>query len=154
MAGQPGYARLEAQVAGLAPGKEPGIFVNGKALESLSVEVPGLGDPGYRKEGESYEVRYGGWRKLVAYVPTGVLRMGENQVDFQVADGPGMTLRNLRLQVVFPIPEKPGRATPVPNPAPPSGLIGGTSVGNGSPPRPQLRTGLSSGIGGVSLRTE
>ena len=154
IAGQPGYARLESQVAGLAPGKEPGIFVNGKALESLSVEVPGLGDPGYRKEGEGYEVRYGGWRKLVAYVPTGVLRMGENQVDFQVADGSGMTLRNLRLQVVFSIPEKPFPPTQVQNPAPASVFMGGTSVGNGTPPRPQLRTGLSSGTGGVGLRTE
>ena len=154
IAGQPGYARLEAQVAGLAPGKEPGIFVNGKTLESLSVEVPGLGDPGYRKEGEGYGVRYGGWRKLVAYVPAGVLRMGENQVDFEVADGSGMTLRNLRLQVVFPIPQKPLPATQVQNPAPPSVFMGGTSAGNGSPSRPQLRTGLSSGTGGVGLRTE
>jgi len=154
IAGQPGYARLEAQLAGLAPGKEPGIFVNGKALESLSVEVPGLGDPGYRKEGEGYEVRYGGWRKLVAYVPPGVFRMGENQVDFQVADGSGMTLRNLRLQVVFPIPDKPLPAAQVQNPNPPSVFIGDTSVGNKSPYRPQLRTGLSSGTGGVGLRTE
>jgi hypothetical protein len=141
-------------VAGLAPGKEPNIFVNGNALESLSVEVPGLGDPGYRKGGEGYEVCYGGWRKLVAYVPTGVLRMGENQVDFQVADGSGMTLRNLRMQVVFPISEKPLPVKPVPNLVPPTVFIGDTSVGNGSPARPRLRTGLSSGTGGVGLRTE
>jgi hypothetical protein len=87
-------------------------------------------------------------------VPTGVLRMGENQVDFQVADGSGMTLRNLRLQVVFPIPEKPLPPTPAQNPAPPSVFMGGISAGNGSPHRPQLRTGLSSGTGGVGLRTE
>ena len=154
IAGQPGYARLEAQVAGLDPGKEPGIFVNGKALESLSVEVPGLADPGYRKKGEGYEMHYGGWRKLVAYVPTGFLRMGENQVDFQVTDGSGMTVRNLRLQVVFPIPEKALPATPVSNPAHSPAFVRDTSVGNGSLARPQLRTGLSSGTGGVGLRTE
>jgi len=87
-------------------------------------------------------------------VPTGVLRMGENQVDFQVGDGSGMTLRNLRLQVVFPIAEKPLPLTPVQNPAAPSVFMGGTSVGNGNPYRPQLRTGLSSGTGSVGLRTE
>ena len=75
IAGKPAYGRIEAQVAGLSLGQEPSIWVNGQAMGGLAVEVPGLDDPGYRENLRSREVGYGGWRKVVVYVPAGVLRL-------------------------------------------------------------------------------
>lgn len=38
---------------------------------------------------------------MLAYVPVGLLRQGENQVDWQAGVDGEMTVRNVRLQVVF-----------------------------------------------------
>ena len=156
--GKPAYGRIEAQVAGLSLGQEPSVWVNGQAMGGLAVEVPGLDDPGYRENLRSREVGYGGWRKVVAYVPAGVLRSGENQVDWRET-GSQTTVRNLRLQVVFAVTQPPApnvqrtvSATP-PAVSLPSPALGGWTVGAGSA-GPKLRTGLSSGSGVVGLRTE
>ncbi|MCX6936164.1 MAG: hypothetical protein NTZ01_08280 [Verrucomicrobia bacterium] len=160
IAGQPAYGRLEAQVAGMAPGEEPVIGVNGRALSGLAAEVPGLDDPGYRQAKMGQEMNYGGWRKVVAYVPVGFLRSGENQVDWQSATGTaGMTLRNLRLQVVFVKVSPPVENKPISPVAPAVAPRDETPVVTrpmepAIQPRPQLRTGLSSGGGVVGLRTE
>jgi hypothetical protein len=160
IAGKPAYGRIEAQVAGLILGEEPSVWVNGQAMGGLAVEVPGLDDPGYREAPKSKEMGYGGWRKVVVYVPAGLLRQGENQVDWQVAGlASRMTLRNLRLQVVFAAAQPPAPSvarTVTANPAVvslPSPVRGGWTVGAGSA-GPKLRTGLSSGSGVVGLRTE
>ena len=158
IAGKPAYGRIEAQVAGLSLGQEPSVWVNGQAMGGLAVEVPGLDDPGYRENLKSRDVGYGGWRKVVVYVPSGVLRSGENQVDWRET-GSQTTLRNLRLQVVFAStqPAAPSAvhavaASPavvsLPTPAGSSWVGGVGSAG------PKLRTGLSSGSGVVGLRTE
>jgi len=160
IAGKPAYGRIEAQVAGLSLGQEPSVWVNGQAMGGLAVEVPGLDDPGYRENLRSREVGYGGWRKVVVYVPAGVLRSGENQVDWrETGSGSQTTVRNLRLQVVFAVTQP--LVTNVPrtvsaSPAAvslPSPARGGWTVGGGST-GPKLRTGLSSGSGVVGLRTE
>ncbi|MFA9196661.1 MAG: hypothetical protein ACEQSM_03510 [Aliarcobacter sp.] len=158
IAGKPAYGRIEAQVAGLSLGQEPSVWVNGQAMGGLSVEVPGLDDPGYRENLRSREVGYGGWRKVVVYVPAGLLRQGENQVDWRETGSP-TTVRNLRLQVVFAVTQPPApsvartvtanpAAVSLPSPASSSWVGGGGSAG------PKLRTGLSSGSGVVGLRTE
>jgi hypothetical protein len=158
IAGKPAYGRIEAQVAGLSLGQEPSIWVNGQAMGGLAVEVPGLDDPGYRENLKSREVGYGGWRKVVVYVPTGVLRSGENQVDWRES-GSQMTVRNLRLQVVFAITQPPAPNVPRTVSATPAAVSlpsparGGWTVSGGST-GPKLRTGLSSGSGVVGLRTE
>ena len=160
IAGKPAYGRIEAQVAGLILGEEPSVWVNGQSMGGLAVEVPGLDDPGYREVPKSKEMGYGGWRKVVVYVPAGVLRSGENQVDWRAAGSASQTtLRNLRLQVVFATTQSPApsvartvAATPavvsLPSPARGGWTVGGGSAG------PKLRTGLSSGSGVVGLRTE
>jgi hypothetical protein len=157
IAGSPAYGRLEAQVAGLVPGEEPWVAVNGQNLMGVAVELPGLDDPGFRQGAIGQSLRYGGWRKVIAYVPVGLLHKGENQVDWQMGGAGAMTVRNLRLQVVY------GEVSqPVVPPSPvttPIGEVSSTSL----PPvvertekraQPQLRTGLSSGGGVVGLRTE
>lgn len=152
IAGLPSYGRLEAEVAGLAPGEEPWIWVNHRALAGVAMESPGLEDPGYRLPAGSGEVRYGGWRKVWAFVPMGYLRKGENQIDMQFTQGsPVGTLRNLRLQVAFD--ETPAVVSTMPptelapTPAP-------SRWAGKNPVLPRLRTGLSSGASAVGLRKE
>jgi hypothetical protein len=95
---------------------------------------------------------------VVVYVPAGVLRTGENQVDWRES-GSQTTLRNLRLQVVFAVTQSPApiaMRTVAANPVAvslPSPARGGWTVGAGSA-GPKLRTGLSSGSRVVGLRTE
>lgn len=142
----PLFGRLEADVAGLAPGEVPYVWVNGRPLSGVSVQVPGLEDAGYLVSTSSSQITYAGWRKVHILVPLGVLRAGENQVDWQsVAGGSPHTLRNIRLQADYGLPAisagapaSPGRAA-----SPPS------AAG-----RPGFRLGLSSGTESVGLRTE
>lgn len=161
IAGSPAYGRLEAQVAGLAPGEEPWLWVNGQALAAVAVELPGLDDPGFRQGALGQSLRYGGWRTVLAYVPVGLLRKGENQVDWQAAVGGGMTVRNVRLQVVFgeasqelakaPAVSKPQAViSQVSLPVLEKGVEGFVE----KRAQPKLRTGLSTGSGVVGLRQE
>ena len=147
--GQPFYGRVEAEIAGLFPGEEPWLWVNGRALAAVAVESPGLDDPGYRPGVEGREVCYGGWRKVWAFIPAGFLKSGENQLDVQLANGSSeTTLRNIRLQIVFGGGD-PQIAPPVP--------LTTSSPKNKTPKvlaMPRLRTGLSSDTSVVGLRKE
>lgn len=161
MAAAPSHARVEAQVAGLAPGEEPFLWINGKPLVAVAVEIPSLEDAGYRWRAEAGGLSYGGWRKLTAMVPPGWLAAGENQVDWQSPMGsPGITLRQIRLQVGYdqipkasaaPAPPPAVTAAPREAPAPVASLAAWPVT---PAPAPKLRLGLSSGPGGVNLRTE
>ena len=151
--GRPGLGRIRAQVSGLLPGDELPIWVNGSPLGAVAVETPRLDDPGFRQTSER-EWEYGGWRTLTAFVPSGWLRGGENQVDLTAPAGRvGLFLRNVRLEVaaettagMVPIPPPPAPApvAAVPAPWPTSRPA----------PAPQVRTGLSSGKSDIGLRPE
>lgn len=163
MAAAPSHARLEAQMAGLAPGEEPWLWINGRPLPAVAVELPTLDDAGYRWHAGSPGLSYGGWRKVTALIPPGWLSAGENQLDWQCPQGSaGMTVRHLRLQVsydraVAPLPPLAG-APPVALASPPVSLQAPLPVAratpNLNPTTPKLRLGLSSGSAGVNLRTE
>lgn len=158
MSAGPSHARLEAQVAGLGPGEEPVLWVNGRPLAAVAVELPRLDDAGYRWSSAGGDLAYGGWRTVTAHVPPGWLVAGENWVDWQCPSGsPGMTLRSLRLQVNYD--------RPAPSPTPPSGGASAPAkvVTQAAPPSssrisqapvPRLRLGLSSGSHAVGLRAE
>ena len=161
IAGSPAYGRLEAQVAGLAPGEEPWVAVNGQNLMGVAAELPGLDDPGFRQGAIGQSLKYGGWRKVVAYVPVGLLRRGENQVDWQSSSAGAITVRAVRLQVVFGEVSQELAAPPAV--AKPPVVISQVSlpvlekkvekfVEKKAPL--QLRTGLSSGSRVVGLRPE
>ena len=155
MASTPSYARLEAQVAGLRPGEEPWLWVNGRPLAAVAVELPGLDDAGYRWLTGASGLAYGGWRTVTALVPPGWLLAGENQVDWQCPQtSAGMTLRHLRLQVSYdPSASLPPAALAAPPAAPPQvSLVSARPLP--VPSAPRLRLGLSSGSAGVNLRTE
>jgi len=144
MIAAPAYGRIQAQVAGLAPGEEPEIWVNGHRLPAVAVELPGLDDPGHLwslPPGAGWA--FAGWRTVVASVAPGWLRRGENQVDwFCPAGAAGMTLRQVRLQVSY-------ETTPPEEAAPAV-----SAVRNPPTVSPQFRLGLSSPSTGLSLRSE
>ena len=157
----PSYARVEAQVAGLGPGEEPTLWINGRPAAAVAVQLPSLEDAGYRWVGEISGLSFGGWRVLTALVPPGWLSAGENQLEWRAPpESAGLTIRNLRLQVSYD-PLVPARtATPPPwaaVPAAPAAVSPGTGFLErpvSSPRTPQLRLGLSSASGGVGLRSE
>lgn len=155
--GRPGWGRIRAQVSGLSPGEELPIWVNGSPLGAVAVEIPRLDDPGFRPAGRD-EWEYGGWRTLTAYVPSGWLRGGENQVDLTAPAGrAGLVLRNVRLEVtaeaaagMAPVPvAPPAPAAPVRMAAAPAPVLPASPA-----PAPKLRPGLSSGNSAVGLRPE
>ena len=158
IAATPSHARLEAQVAGLSPGEEPVLWVNGRPVAAVAVEIPGLEDAGYRWLAGGQQLAYGGWRTVAAHVPSGWLSAGENQIDWQCPVGSsGMTIRQLRLQLsydpmgvspVAALPVVPPSVTPAPVSTP---AVSRSPVAN---PAPRLRLGLSSGSVGVGLRPE
>jgi len=154
----PAHARLEAQVAGLAPGEEPMLLVNGRPLAAVAVDLPGLDDAGYRWRAGGSALSYGGWRTLTAYVPPGWLVAGENQVDWQCSSGSsGLTIRQFRLQVNYD--RTPPPLVPLPAVAPAPVQVNAVAAPPPAwrpvrPPAPQLRLGLSSASGAVKLRTE
>jgi hypothetical protein len=154
----PSYARIEARIAGLGPGEEPTLWVNGRPAAAVAVDLPSLDDAGYRWLPGSAGPVYGGWRKVTVHVPPGWLAPGENHLDWQCPPGSaGMTIRHLRLQVSYdraapvpsvpPIASPPSRAVTAVPPAPPSWSAPRASA-------PQLRLGLSSRSGGLNLRSE
>jgi len=131
--------------------------VNGSPLGSVAVETPRLDDPGFRPAGRD-EWEYGGWRMVTAYVPSGWLRGGENQVDLTAPAGrAGLVLRNVRLEVAA---EAAAGMAPVPavSPAPAAPVRAAVALAPvlpaSPPPVPQVRTGLSSGKSDVRLRSE
>ena len=158
IAAPPAHARLEAQVAGLGPGEEPILWVNGRPITAVAVELPGLEDVGYRWLSGGQQLAYGGWRAVAAHVPAGWLLAGENQVDWQCPVGSmGMTIRHLRLQLSYQM----GRTVPA---APPAAVVSSVAPASAAAPSvsqsqivpagPRLRLGLSSGSVGVGLRPE
>ena len=157
----PSHARLEAQVAGLGPTEEPMLWVNGRPLPAVAVDLPGLDDAGYRWLSGSGNLAYGGWRRLTAHVPSGWLVAGQNHFDWQCPPGSaGMTLRGLRLQVSYDRPAgvraPPPDVAPSPVSAPPSSPVAAAPLAWAVPvpPAPRLRVGLSSGSHPVGLRSE
>jgi hypothetical protein len=157
----PSHARLEAQVAGLGPDEEPFLWINGRPLAAVAVELPSLDDAGYRWRTGETGLSYGGWRKLAALVPPGWLVAGENQLDWQCPQGStGMTVRHLRLQVSYDrtVSPPPGLATPAALTPVPRSVSRPASLPISEPtPRPaapKLRLGLSSASAGVNLRPE
>jgi len=160
----PSHARLEAQVAGLSPGQEPSLFVNGRPIATVAAELPSLDDVGYQWTAGGSGLSYGGWRTVAAFVPPGWLSVGENQFDWQCPPGSaGITVRHLRLQVSYDpagmtagsspgpatLPKAATVAAPAAVPAPP-----GMSPAATPAPAPRLRLGLSSASGGLTLRRE
>jgi len=94
---------------------------------------------------------------VVAYVPVGLLHKGENQVDWKVVGESRITVRNVRLQVVFgEVSQELASRPAAPSTQP---VVTQVAMPKFEPmiekrAQVQLRTGLSSSSGVVGLRTE
>jgi hypothetical protein len=155
MAQAPSHGRVEARVAGLRPGEQPEIWVNGGRLSGVALEVPDLEDPGYHQMATSRgpALVYGGWRTVTASVPLGWLRRGENQIEWMAPpQAAAMSLRNVRLQARYDrgMPSSAVALVPVSN----LHALSQKSATASPAARPQLRPGLSSPRGGLRLRPE
>lgn len=79
LARAPEQALLRGRIAGVRPGTEVRIFLNGKDAGPLPLALPALDDPGYGRDsaGRWY---FAGWREFAAALPSELLRPGENTV--------------------------------------------------------------------------
>lgn len=70
---------FRARVFGFPLDAAPEIWVNGRKVAQVSMEVPGLGRPGYFR-GERGEMLFAGWRNVEAVLPAQVFSAGENSI--------------------------------------------------------------------------
>jgi hypothetical protein len=91
-------ARMEVMVNGLPLSGSLQVWLNGKAVGTLSFEVPDLTDPGY---GEQNNDQFVGWRKGVLFLPPTRLVVGDNQFQFEGPAGTPIAIRDFLLQVQY-----------------------------------------------------
>ena len=70
---------FRARVFGFPMDEAPALWVNGRKVALVSMEVPGLGRPGYFK-GERGQMLFAGWRKIEAVLPSQVFNAGDNSI--------------------------------------------------------------------------
>lgn len=73
----PAQALLTGKLAGIRPGTEARIFVNGSDAGPVPLQLPPLTDPGYGRD-SSGQWYFAGWREFAAALPEKLLRAGEN----------------------------------------------------------------------------
>ena len=92
-------ARMEVMVNGLPLSGSLQVWLNGKAVGTLSFEVPDLTDPGY---GEENNDQFIGWRKGVLVLALQLdLVVGDNQFQFEGPAGTPIAIRDFLLQVQY-----------------------------------------------------
>jgi hypothetical protein len=103
-----GVLRFELVSPAIAP---PGVWVNGKQLPHVSVEIPPLRSPAIVQTTSGAGPLFPGWRKAWAHIPPGVLVAGENQ--FLISSGPQETfIRRARAEMWFAAPVLPAVLPP------------------------------------------
>lgn len=70
---------FRARVLGFPMHAAPEVWVNGKQLPVVSVEVPALSRPGYFRDADGV-LRFAGWRDAQVVVPPEFLTAGENTI--------------------------------------------------------------------------
>jgi hypothetical protein len=141
----PRQARLQTKIAVSNPDQPISVYLNGNYAGVLGLHVPDLLDPGYVQEGETW--RYYGWMDATLLLPHGLLRPGENLIEFQWPTGvetERIALKDLVLQLRYGIDEPP--AMPHPNDedtneALPSALGAGPEFMVSEPPPSSQRVG-------------
>lgn len=87
-------------------GDVPEVWVNGRKLADISLELPPLRDPAYLTEIGNSSLVYAGWRSGWARIPEGLLRPGENSFRF-FSSTLRDSIRGARLELGFPNPVAP-----------------------------------------------
>lgn len=101
----PQFARVEVKLAGVAPGKAVGLWVNGTLAGGVTLEVPDLNDPGYSTVSDGATQAYTGWRKGSIYIPASLLASGDNRFQFAVQDATAsmpIAIKDFLLQLKYP----------------------------------------------------
>jgi hypothetical protein len=80
----PKAAVMQLDLAGLPPGAQTRVMINGKVAGWLQVALPSLAHGGYRgADGLGGGTELAGWRKAQAWLPVSLLVPGENTVWFE-----------------------------------------------------------------------
>lgn len=98
-------AVLRFEVNGRGPAPE--IWVNGKKLSGVSLEVPEFRSLGYVQPSAGSDFVYAGWRKGWVLLPKGILNLGENFFLFSSGEREDF-LRHTRLEMRYeasPLPK-------------------------------------------------
>ncbi|MEZ5404811.1 MAG: hypothetical protein R3F23_01180 [Verrucomicrobiia bacterium] len=101
-------ARLETQIAGLAPEEKIGVWLNRRYLGEMATQVPDLADPGYQRD-EAGDLTYIGWRRGSFFFPPDQLIVGENQLQLvRWANSPlkisqPLAIKNTILQIKYKV---------------------------------------------------
>ncbi len=77
---------FRARVLGFPMDTAPAVWVNGKKLPLVSVEVPALSRPGYFRNDDG-GLRFAGWRDAQVVVPPEYLAVGENTIVLAAQSG-------------------------------------------------------------------
>lgn len=109
-------ARLDLQIAGLAPQEKIGLWVNDKYVGEIAVEVPDLVDPGYQLD-ESGQLIYVGWRKGSYFLEANHLQLGENRLQLgRLTPSPNSIAQPLAIKnTILQIKYVPTTSNPLPN---------------------------------------
>lgn len=86
---------MKAQLLAVPVGEAPTVWVNGTRIGQMAVMTPELGDIGYLNEDGA--MVYAGWRKATIYLPSQVLKPGDNTVLLQ-SPVQGAYIKNAALQ--------------------------------------------------------
>ena len=89
-------ARVEVLVNGLPLDGAIRLWLNGRLVGNLAVEVPDLNDPGYSRDGS-----FVGWRKATVMLPPGLLTVGDNTFQFEGPANLPLAIRDFLLQVTY-----------------------------------------------------
>jgi hypothetical protein len=118
----PEAVRLRAEFAGIPLNDPPAIWINGAYMGRVPVNAPDLNDTGYLR-GADGSPEYAGWRSASIFIPTRLLKAGDNTVLIQ-PPRTGTWIRNTTLQFRFssdkpfsppaPAKETPSIASPPP----------------------------------------
>lgn len=109
-------ARLELQIAGLAPQEKIGFWVNANYVGEIAVEVPDLTDPGYQPD-EAEQFIYVGWRKGSYFLEANRLQIGENRLQLaRLTTSPSQNAQPLAIKnTILQIKYKPTTSNPKPS---------------------------------------
>lgn len=70
---------FRASVFGFSMDEAPEMWVNGRKISIVSMEVPSLGKAAYF-QGDQDRMQFAGWRKVEAVLPASVFNTGENSI--------------------------------------------------------------------------
>lgn len=93
-------ARIEVMVNGLRFDQNLRLWINGRMMGALSMDIPDLIDPGYIPTREGH-TQFVGWRKGVMILSAGRLLVGANNLQFDSPQGAHIAVRDFLLQVDY-----------------------------------------------------